>query len=400
MCEPRPSSPPGRSATQWRSPQHPRPGAPSPPWARTTRSGGTSRAFLQAAGSWAHRSAPLARSFAASLRAGHYPGARDRYGIPWRRRRVGRARKCTRGRGSRRPPAVARGRDRDGSGIRSPPEQANTSPWRSTIRFPYPYRHGGPLPDRREGRPQLVSRRRLLRLAGGAGLVATVGACSERAASPPVTSSPAVTSGPEAGPAATPPPFSDIDAVFAPAWKQPAVASPAGSPFGIWPISTPAGPGFEFIVTDQAVTTWNTKTKAILAVKTLTSPIGKAENWTFNLYLPKQSLIQDWHAGVLWEFHTNSSSGHHLALAPDGTFRIGRQSAYGRKLQLHQWRPCAVGSLGSGRVRRQMVPRWRRLSASIHRREAISQLFWADGLRKRRRPCICSSVFIRDSEPA
>ena len=117
--------------------------------------------------------------------------------------------------------------------------------------------------------------------------------------------------------------------MFAPAWVQPAVASPAGSPSGIWPISTPAGPGFDFIVTDQAVTTWNPKTKAILAMKTLTSPIGKAENWTFNLYLPKQSLIQDWHAGVLWEFHTKSSSGHHLALDPDGTFRIGRQSAYG-----------------------------------------------------------------------
>ena len=67
-----------------------------------------------------------------------------------------------------------------------------------------------------------------------------------------------------------------------------------------------------------------------MAEKTLTSPIGKAEKWTFNLYLPKQSLIQQWHAGVLWEFHTNSSSGHHLALDPDGTFRIGRQSAYGR----------------------------------------------------------------------
>ena len=268
----------------------------------------------------------------------------------------GRARRCTRGRGS--PPSFSRTRARprrQWNSITS--EQANTSPWRSTIRFPYPYRHG--TSTRPTRRPQLVSRRRLLRLAGGAGLVVTVGACSERAtrASPPATSSPAVTSGPEASPAATPPPFSDIDAVFAPAWVQPAVASPAGSPSGIWPISTPAGPGFDFIVTDQAVTTWNPKTKAILAVKTLTSPIGKAENWTFNLYLPKQSLIQDWHAGVLWEFHTNSSSGHHLALAPDGTFRIGRQSAYGQKLQLHQWRPCAVGSLDSGRVRGQMVPR-------------------------------------------
>ena len=64
-------------------------------------------------------------------------------------------------------------------------------------------------------------------------------------------------------------------------------------------------------------------------MKTLTSPIGKAQNWTFNLYLPKQSLIQAWHAGVLWQFHTNSSSGHHLALDPDGTFRIVRQTAYG-----------------------------------------------------------------------
>ena len=187
-----------------------------------------------------------------------------------------------------------------------------------------------PPPDRRDGGPQLVSRRRLLRLASGAGLLATVGACSEPAlrASPPATPSPAATSGPEASPAA-PLPFSDIDAVFAPEWKQPAVASPAGSPFGIWPISTPAGPGFDFIVTDQAVTPWNTETKAILAVKTLTSPIGKTQKWMFSLYLPKQSLIQHWHAGVLWEFHTNSSSGHHLALDPDGTFRIGRQTAYG-----------------------------------------------------------------------
>jgi len=192
-----------------------------------------------------------------------------------------------------------------------------------------------PPPDRRDGRPELVSRRRLLRLAGGAGLVATVGACS----SAPATPNPTATAGPKASPAATPPPFSDIDGVFTfsdidgvftPEWKKPAVASPAGSPSGIWPISTPAGPGFDFIVTDQAVTPWGSNTKAILAKKTLTSPIGNAEKWTFNMYLPKQSLTQDWQAGVLWEFHTDSSSGHHLALAPDGTFRIARQSAYGQ----------------------------------------------------------------------
>jgi hypothetical protein len=189
-----------------------------------------------------------------------------------------------------------------------------------------------PPPDRRAGRPELVSRRRLLRLAGGAGLVATVGACSEPATSrsSPATPSPTATAGPEASPAATPPPFSDIDGVFAPEWKKPAVASPDGSPSGIWPISTPAGPGFEFIVTDQAVAPWNPKTKAILAKRTSTSPIGKAEKWTFNLYLPKQSLIQEFQAGVLWEWHTESSSGHHLALDPNATFRIARQSAYGQ----------------------------------------------------------------------
>ena len=188
-----------------------------------------------------------------------------------------------------------------------------------------------PPRDRRDGRPEVVSRRRLLRLVGGAGLIATVGACSEYTtrANPPVTASSTAAVGPDSSPVATPPPFSDLNGVFAPDWKQPAVASPAGSPSGIWPISAPAGPGFEFIVTDQDVTPWNTKTKAILANRTLISPIGKAEKWTFNLYLPKQSLIQEWHAGVLWEFHTDSSSGHHLALDPSGTFRIGRQSAYG-----------------------------------------------------------------------
>jgi hypothetical protein len=65
-----------------------------------------------------------------------------------------------------------------------------------------------PPPDRRDGRAELVSRRRLLRLAGGAGVVATDGACSEPATrtSSPATPSPTATAGSEASPAATPPP--------------------------------------------------------------------------------------------------------------------------------------------------------------------------------------------------
>jgi hypothetical protein len=47
------------------------------------------------------------------------------------------------------------------------------------------------------------------------------------------------------------------------------------------------------------------------------------------MLLPKQSLADTWHTGVLWEFHTNTGSGHHLALNSNSTFRIARDIAPG-----------------------------------------------------------------------
>ena len=66
----------------------------------------------------------------------------------------------------------------------------------------------GPVPERPDRRYELVSRRRLLRLAGGAGLVATVDACSvpTTRTNSPATPGPTATAGLKASPAATPPP--------------------------------------------------------------------------------------------------------------------------------------------------------------------------------------------------
>ena len=72
-----------------------------------------------------------------------------------------------------------------------------------------------PPPDRRDGHPEPVSRRRLLRLVGTAGLAATVSACSnwtgaESGTEPTTRSSPrpTATAGPDASPTASPPPVS------------------------------------------------------------------------------------------------------------------------------------------------------------------------------------------------
>ena len=172
---------------------------------------------------------------------------------------------------------------------------------------------------------------------------------------------------------------------------------PAGSRFGIWPISTPAGPGFDFIVTDQAVTPWNPKDKAILALKTLTSPIGKAQNWTFNLYLPKQSLIQQWHAGVLWEFHTEFvqrtspcvGSGRHLSYRPpDGLRRESYTTTSGGPVPWDRWVPVAYDvkwSLGSDGYLRVSIDGTQYLDYSGPTASQTTAIL------------ICSSVFIRDS---
>ncbi|MCW2589358.1 MAG: hypothetical protein JWQ86_1785 [Mycobacterium sp.] len=133
--------------------------------------------------------------------------------------------------------------------------------------------------------------------------------------------------------AASPPPslgeavdgYDDLSAAFLPGWTSPAVAAD-----GFSVVSTPYGDGFEFIVPDSKIAPWDSTCKALLAVKNpATSPIGREERWTFNMLLPKQSLADTWHTGVLWEFHTNTGSGHHLALNSNSTFRIARDIAPG-----------------------------------------------------------------------
>jgi hypothetical protein len=100
-------------------------------------------------------------------------------------------------------------------------------------------------------------------------------------------------------------------------------------------VTTPSGPGFQFSCSDVNVTEWSTTNRAVFAVKyPPTTVIGTTEDWTFDLYLPTQTLAGNWPCGVLWENHTSTSSGHHLALNNDGTYRIGRQSGPGQNYVL------------------------------------------------------------------
>jgi len=77
---------------------------------------------------------------------------------------------------------------------------------------------------------------------------------------------------------------------------------------------------------------WDSTTKVDLAVMPYeSSPYGTTEDWSGNLMFPSagnpNGFPKVWHAGVLWEFHTETASGLHLAL--DNTsfstprFRLG-----------------------------------------------------------------------------
>lgn len=118
--------------------------------------------------------------------------------------------------------------------------------------------------------------------------------------------------------------LTDLTAVFRPTWT-----SPAATNAHFQTISTPSGPGFDITCTDSDTTPWDANNKAILAQKNDLNPLGTTETFSFNLFLPSQTLANSWHTGVLWERHTATASGHFLALNSDGTFRIGRHTAIG-----------------------------------------------------------------------
>ena len=125
--------------------------------------------------------------------------------------------------------------------------------------------------------------------------------------------------------------LSDLTGVFSPAWTSPAVAN---AHFNT--MSTPHGPGWTFTCADTDIAPWDSRCKAILANYSDTGTIGTEVQWTFYLNLPTQTIISQWFCGLLWEFHTLTSSGHNLSLdvtssavAPQPCFKIMQDTGGG-----------------------------------------------------------------------
>jgi hypothetical protein len=148
--------------------------------------------------------------------------------------------------------------------------------------------------------------------------------------------------------------LSDLVGVFSPAFTSPAVAN---AHFDT--MSTPYGPGWTFTCADTDLAVWDSRSKAIIA-RYQPETIGTEVQWTFHLNLPTQTFLPDWFCGVLWEFHTNTSSGHSLAIdvtsAPQPCFKIleyqGASSTptYTAPLSFNHWYKVVVQvkwSLGS-----------------------------------------------------
>lgn len=140
---------------------------------------------------------------------------------------------------------------------------------------------------------------------------------------------------PETKPAPTIVTYNNLSGAFVPAWLKPVIAKPH-----LKTMSTPHGPGWDFICDAKDVTIWDKKMKAILAQwRHARSPINTTEQWDFRLNLPKQTFASKtfWNAGVLFEFHTDTSSGHNLSIDNTGrgvgganpSFRMGVQTALG-----------------------------------------------------------------------
>ena len=121
--------------------------------------------------------------------------------------------------------------------------------------------------------------------------------------------------------------LSDLTGVFLPAWTGPAVAN---AHFNT--MSTPYGPGWTFTCADTDIAIWDSRDKAILA-QYQPETIGTEVQWTFYLNLPTQTFIPYWFCGVLWEFHTKTSSGHNLSIdvtsTPQPCFKIMRDTGGG-----------------------------------------------------------------------
>jgi hypothetical protein len=115
-------------------------------------------------------------------------------------------------------------------------------------------------------------------------------------------------------------------------------------------ITAPSGPGFEINCSDANQAAWNSSNKAVLAVKDKVTTLGQTQDWSWDMFLPTQTISVDQY--VLWQWHTNSSSGHNIGLNRDGTYRLTRQSAYGQvydrnyssgpPIIFDRWHPCRI----------------------------------------------------------
>ena len=126
-----------------------------------------------------------------------------------------------------------------------------------------------------------------------------------------------------------------VDGEEADAWQPAGATSP---PFerwtsggGIWEVVTRYGPGFKMVCTPEMVTPWKdseheTKATFLADAEHLVRGAGYTEDWSGNVMFPSRGnptgFPRRWHAGVLVEFHTETSTGMHLAI--DGLGRAPR----------------------------------------------------------------------------
>jgi len=128
--------------------------------------------------------------------------------------------------------------------------------------------------------------------------------------------------------------YSDLSLVFARhTYFNPAVALPPD----FQTVSTPYGPGFQFVASDTTdVTLWDSAMKAVLAKANWIAVAEQTQQWDFYVYLPSQQIVTSWNGGVLWEFHSGgANSGNDVTLDNTGrgptnpSFRFGVETAGG-----------------------------------------------------------------------
>jgi hypothetical protein len=93
---------------------------------------------------------------------------------------------------------------------------------------------------------------------------------------------------------------------------------------GITQIATKYGRGFRVVTTPEMTAPWGGKQAWLVDVDHLTpydSFLGAVERWSGVFMFPssgnRKGFAKEWHAGVLWEWHTETMSGNHFGI--DGT---------------------------------------------------------------------------------